>query len=59
MATDYETYFKTYWNAKLGSTDLYDKALQDGVIEPAVMPVGTASFNSGKFSEATVAVASV
>ncbi len=59
MATDYETYFKTYWNARLGSTDLYNKALQDGVIEPAAMPVGTASFNSGKLSEAAAIVASV
>ena len=32
---DYETYFKTYWTAKLGSADLYNKALQDGVVEPA------------------------
>ena len=59
MDTDYETYFKTYWNAKLGSTELYDKALQDGVIEPAAMPVGGASFNIGKLSEAAAAVASV
>ena len=47
MINDYETYFKTYWNAKLGSADLYNKALQDGVVEPAAMPVGGGAFNSG------------
>ena len=59
MINDYETYFKTYWNAKLGSTDLYNKALQDGVVEPAVMPVVVGSFTSGKLNEAASAVASV
>ncbi len=59
MVNDYETYFKTYWNAKLGSTDLYNKALQDGVIEPATMPVGTASFNGGAVGGAGAAIASV
>ncbi len=58
MVTDYETYFKTYWIAKLGGADFYEKALQDGVIEPAAMPVGGGSFNSGKLSEAAAAVAS-
>ena len=32
---DYETYFKTYWTEKLGGTDNFNKALQDGVVEPA------------------------
>ncbi len=49
---DYETYFKNYWTTKLGSPDTYDKALQDGVVEPATMPVGTSAFNGGKLSEA-------
>ncbi len=56
---DYETYLKTYWNSKLGSVDLYNKALQDGVIEPAAMPVGTAAFNAGKLGEAAAAIAAV
>lgn len=39
---DYETYFKNYWTKKLfGNADLYNKALQDGVIEPS-----TISFSS-------------
>lgn len=57
--TDYETYFKTYWLAKLGSADLYNKALQDGVVETAAMPVGTAAFNPGKLSEAAIAIGSI
>ena len=57
LINDYETYFKTYWSAKLGTTELYEKALQDGVVEPAAMPVGGGSFNSGKLSEAAAAVA--
>ena len=59
MVTDYETYFKTYWNAKLGSTELYDKALQDGVIEPAAMPVGGGAFSAAKLGEAATAAAAV
>ena len=31
----YDVYFKNYWITKLGSIDNYNKALQDGVIEPA------------------------
>jgi hypothetical protein len=31
--SDYETFVKNYWTSKLGSSDLWDKALQDGVIE--------------------------
>ena len=57
MVNDYETYFKTYWSAKLGSPDLWEKALQDGVIEPAVMPVGGGSFSGTKLAEAAAAVA--
>ncbi|HQX74447.1 MAG TPA: TAT-variant-translocated molybdopterin oxidoreductase [Chitinophagaceae bacterium] len=52
MATDYESYFKTYWNAKLGSSDLYNKALQDGVVEPAAMPVGGGSYNNAALAAA-------
>ena len=58
MVTDYETYFKTYWSAKLGSLDLWEKALQDGVVEPATMPVGGVSFSGAKLGEAAAAAAS-
>lgn len=59
LVNDYETYFKTYWSAKLGSTDLWEKALQDGVVEPAAMPVGGGSFSSAKLAEAAAAVATI
>ncbi len=32
---DYESFFKSYWTAKLGGEANYNKALQDGVVEPA------------------------
>ncbi len=50
-SADYETYLKNYWVSKLGSTDLWDKALQDGVIETAPA-TGSALFNAGKVGEA-------
>ena len=30
----YDAYFKNYWTGKLGNVDNYNKALQDGVVEP-------------------------
>ena len=51
---EYETYFRNYWTGKLGSADIYDKALQDGIIEPATAAAPAAStFNAGKLAEAT------
>src|SRR5687767_10228259 len=45
---DYETYFKKYWIAKLGSRDAFDTALQNGVIEQAaVTPSGGSPAGSG------------
>ena len=59
LVNDYETYFKTYWSAKLGSTDLWEKALQDGVVEPVEMPVGGGSFSAAKLGEAAASIAAV
>jgi len=41
---DYETYFKNYWEGKLGSRAAFDAALQKGVIDPnaGAAPVVTA-----------------
>ena len=55
VAADYETYFKNYWTTKLASADNFNKALQDGVIEPAAPTVGGVAFNSAKVAEATAA----
>ena len=59
VTPDYEIYFKNYWTAKLTSTDNYNKALQDGVIEPAAPTVGSTAFNSAKVAEATTAATNV
>jgi molybdopterin-containing oxidoreductase family iron-sulfur binding subunit len=54
---DYETYFKNYWVAKLGSLDAFDKALQDGVLEPAQEPaIAGGSYNSGAVGAAVAAL---
>ncbi len=50
--TDYNIYFKNYWISKLGGQAAYDKALQDGVIEPATATVAGASFNGGSLAGA-------
>jgi MoCo/4Fe-4S cofactor protein with predicted Tat translocation signal len=58
-ATNYEAYFKQYWTGKLGSVEAYEKALQDGVIEPASAATAGPTFNSAKVAEAATALASV
>ena len=54
---DYETYFKEYWIAKLGSEEAFNKALQDGVVESTSSTAGAGSYSSGGLAEATSAVA--
>jgi molybdopterin-containing oxidoreductase family iron-sulfur binding subunit len=49
---DYETYFKAYWISKLGGQLAFDKALQDGVIEPAAPVVAGAAFNASVVADA-------
>ncbi len=39
-ASDYHTYFKNHWLGKLGNETAYDKVLQAGVINSAVIPAG-------------------
>ena len=50
--SDYETYFKTFWTAKSGSLDNYNKALQDGIVQPAAMVVGGATFSNASLADA-------
>jgi len=55
--TTYENYFKQYWTSKLGGVEGYEKALQEGVVEPATAAAATGgSYNGGKLSEAAVAI---
>ena len=58
-ALDYETYYKTYWVAKLGTEDAYNTALQNGVVEPADMPVGGGTFNNAGVAAAAAKVTGV
>ena len=56
--SDYETFVKNYWTSKLGSSDLWDKALQDGVIETAIAPAA-GTYSAAKLAEAASKLASV
>jgi len=53
--TEYGEYVKQYWLNKLGSQVSLDKALQDGVLETAITPAGTA-FNGGSVAAAASAL---
>ena len=57
--TDYETYFKNFWTTKLGSADNFDKALQDGVVEPATVTVSGAVFSAAKVEEAKTQITTI
>lgn len=53
--TDYFTYFKNYWVAKLGTEEAFDRALQDGVVEiPAAISAG--SYSSAAVGAAATAI---
>ncbi len=56
---DYETYFKNYWTGKLGSTANWDKALQDGVIEPATPTVSAGGYNGAALAAAAAKIATI
>lgn len=58
--TPYSVYFKQFWTARLGSEALYNKALQDGIVEPAETPamVGSA-FNAANLASITAAIYSI
>lgn len=53
---DYETYFKEYWLKQLGDQSTLDKALQDGVVEPASLSFASAPYNGAGLSDAASAV---
>jgi len=55
--TGYLAFLKQYWVTKLGSEVAWDKALQDGVINPPPQPApASAPFNNGSVSTATAAL---
>ena len=51
-ANNYETYFRNYWTGKLGGEAAFNKALQDGVVEPATATIAGSAYNSAKLAEA-------
>lgn len=55
----YEAYFRQYWIGKLGSENLFNKALQDGVIEPAAPVTGGSGFNAAGVPGAISAISSM
>ena len=56
---DYLAYLKNYWSAKVGGESGWDKALQDGVINPsAVSTPSGASFNPSAVAGAIAAISS-
>ena len=58
-SSDYLASLKSYWTAKLGGETGWDKALQDGVINPSsVSGLTAASFNSSLVTAAVAAMGS-
>ena len=54
---DYETYFKEFWVAKLGSETEFNTALQNGVKEMPATSAGAGGFNAAAVAAATSAIA--
>ncbi|MDB5198446.1 MAG: 4Fe-4S dicluster protein [Chitinophagaceae bacterium] len=52
--SDYQTYFKNYWTAKVGGADNFNIALQDGVIHPS--SATTASDSTGVVKAVTTSL---
>ncbi len=51
---EYESYLRNYWAGKLGGEESWNKALQDGVIEPLTeLAPASATFNNLKLAEAS------
>ena len=55
---DYPAYLKNYWAGKLGTGDMWNKALQDGVIESAPA-TAAGTYNAGALASAAAKIASV
>ncbi|MES2430177.1 MAG: TAT-variant-translocated molybdopterin oxidoreductase [Bacteroidota bacterium] len=55
-ASDYTAYFKAYWVAKLAGEDAYNKALQNGVIEPETATIAGGTYSGATLADATTKV---
>ncbi|MBO9562222.1 MAG: TAT-variant-translocated molybdopterin oxidoreductase [Niastella sp.] len=56
--TTYDVFFRNFWVTRLGSTDLFNKALQDGVVETLPNPAARA-FNGGSVAQAVAAASAL
>jgi molybdopterin-containing oxidoreductase family iron-sulfur binding subunit len=59
VVDEYEAYFRKYWIGKLGSETMFEKALQEGIIEPATTAVAGATFNAAGVSAAAAKMGAV
>ncbi len=57
-SVDYLAFLKNYWAAKIGGEAGWNKALQDGVVNPAAATMSGASFNSAAVAAAATAATS-
>ena len=55
-ATDYTSFVKNYWSAKLGGENNWNTTLQAGVLNPTLANVAGASINGAAVESATAAV---
>ena len=55
--TNYTTYLKNYWSAKLGGENGWNKTLQAGVLNPTTPSIAGANLNNGAVTTALAAVA--
>ncbi len=55
-ALDYDAYFKNYWTTKLGTTDAYYQALQNGLVEPSAPAAGGGTFSGARLADAVAKV---
>jgi molybdopterin-containing oxidoreductase family iron-sulfur binding subunit len=55
----YDKYFSQYWIGKLGGMEAYEKALQEGVVEPAAAAAAGGSYSNAKVAEAATAIAGI
>jgi MoCo/4Fe-4S cofactor protein with predicted Tat translocation signal len=56
--SDYLAFLKTFWSAKVGGEAGWDKALQDGVINPSGAALAGGSYNGGAVGAAVTAATS-
>jgi molybdopterin-containing oxidoreductase family iron-sulfur binding subunit len=57
--TTYDAYLKQYWVGKLGSVEAWEKALQDGVIEPSAEAASGVTYSNSKVGDAAGAISAI